>query len=83
MLRPPVNVTESRLRTLVEAILQSNTEVNVARLLEPLDEPLEQPRMFVSGRRRYTNKADTTVLLNFLSSSARIAEGSYCLYPVP
>lgn len=64
----------------MEAILQSNTEGNVARLLEPLDEPLEQPRMIISGRGKHIYKADSAIIQDFLSSSARIAEGLYCLY---
>ncbi|KUL82839.1 hypothetical protein ZTR_09219 [Talaromyces verruculosus] len=58
-----------------EAILQSNTEASVAFLSEP---PPAASMLILdqSGRRIY--KEDTTVLLDFLSFSVRIAEAYGC-----
>lgn len=69
-------VTDPRFFTVAEAILQSNTEANVACLSEP-DPAANSTIWDQSGQPIHKNNIE--VLLHFLSFSPRIAEGSYCL----
>lgn len=68
------SVTKPQYFAVAEAILQSNTEGNVACLSEP--NPAGD--QMILDQSIFTYKPDTKVLLDFLSCSPRFAEGLYC-----